>query len=52
MFVVLEKKSITVGDDTIEAEGLSEGFENFKNTSAKAVKKLVTKLQKNPVSQL
>ena len=42
------KKSMTVSDNTIKAEGLSSFFENFGKLSDKAGKKLATNVLKNP----
>ena len=42
------KKSMTVSDNTIEAEGLSSFFKNLGKLSAKAGKKLATNVLKNP----
>ena len=42
------KKSLTVNDITIQAEGLSSFFKNLGNYSAKAGKKLATIVLKNP----
>ena len=45
---VIEKKSVTVSDNTIQAEGLSCFFKNLGRISAKAGKKLLTNVLKNP----
>ena len=42
------KKSMTVSDDTIKAEGLSSFFKILGKISAKAGKKLATNVLKNP----
>ena len=42
------KKSMTVSDNTIEAEGLGSFFKNLGKISAKAGKKLATNALKNP----
>ena len=42
------KKSMTVSDNTIKAEGLSSFFKNLGMISAKAGKKLATNVLKNP----
>ena len=42
------KKSMTVSDNTIEAEGLGNFFKNLGKISAKAGKKLATNVLKNP----
>ena len=42
------KKSMTVSDNTIKAEGLSSFFKNLGKISAKAGKKLATNVLKNP----
>ena len=42
------KKSMTVSDDTIKAEGLGSSFRNFGKFFAKAGKKLATNALKNP----
>ena len=42
------KKSMTVSDSTIKAEGLSSFFKNLGKISAKAGKKLATNVLKNP----
>ena len=42
------KKSMTVSDNTIKAEGLSSFFKNLGKLSAKAGKKLATNVLKNP----
>ena len=42
------KKSMTVSDKTIKAEGLSSFFKNLGKISAKAGKKLATNVLKNP----
>ena len=42
------KKSMTVSDNTIKAEGLSSFFKNLGKLSAKAGKKLTTNILKNP----
>ena len=42
------KKSMTVSDYTIKAEGLGSFFKNFGKVSAKAGKKLATNVLKNP----
>ena len=42
------KKSMTVSDNTIKAEGLGSFFENLGKLSAKAGKKLATNVLKNP----
>ena len=42
------KKSMTVSDNTIKAEGLGSFFKNFGKISAKAGKKLATNVIKNP----
>ena len=46
------KKSMTVSDSTIKAEGLSSFFKNLGNISAKAGKKLATNVLKNPARAL
>ena len=46
------KKSMTVSDNTIKAEGLSSFFKNLGKISAKAGKKLATNVLKNPGSAL
>ena len=46
------KKSITVGDNTIKAEGLSSFFKNWGKISARAGKKLATNVLKNPARAL
>ena len=43
-----EKKSMTVSDNTIEAEGLSDFFKNFGKSSVKISKKLAKIVLKNP----
>ena len=42
------KKSMTVSDNTIKAEGLGSFFKNLGKISAKAGKKLATNVLKNP----
>ena len=42
------KKSVTVSDNTIKAEGLGSFFRNLGKISAKAGKKLATNVIKNP----
>ena len=42
------KKSMTVSDNTIKAEGLCNFFKNLGKISAKARKKLATNVLKNP----
>ena len=42
------KKSLTVSDNTIKAEGLGSFFKNLGKISAKAGKKLATNVLKNP----
>ena len=42
------KKSMTVSDNTIEAEGLGDFFKNLGKVSSKAAKKLATNALKNP----
>ena len=42
------KKSLTVSDNTIEAEGLGSFFKNLGKISAKAGKKLAKKVLSNP----
>ena len=42
------KKSMTVSDNTIEAEGLSSFFKNLGKLSAKAGNKIATNVLKNP----
>ena len=42
------KKSMTVSDNTIKAEGLSSFFKNLGKISAKAGKKLASNVLKNP----
>ena len=42
------KKSMTVSDNTIKAEGLGNFFKNLGKISAKAGKKLATNVLKNP----
>ena len=42
------KKSMTVSDNTIKAEGLGSSFKNLGKVSAKAGKKLATNALKNP----
>ena len=42
------KKSMTVSDNTIKAEGLGSFFKNLGKISAKAGKKLATNILKNP----
>ena len=42
------KRSMIVTDNTIKAEGLSSFFKNLGKLSAKAGKKLATKVLKNP----
>ena len=42
------KKSMTVSDNTIKAEGLGSFFKNLGKTSAKAGKKIATNALKNP----
>ena len=42
------KKSMIVSDNTIQAEGLGDFFKNLGKLSAKAGKKLVTNVLKNP----
>ena len=42
------KKSMTVSDNTIKAEGLGSFFKNLGKVSAKAGKKLATNVLKNP----
>ena len=42
------KKSMTVSDNTIKAEGLSSFFKSLGKISAKAGKKLATNVLKNP----
>ena len=42
------KKSMLVSDNTIKAEGLGKFFKNLGKASAKAGKKLATKVLKNP----
>ena len=44
------KKSMTVSDNTIKAEGLGSFFKKLGKTSAKASKKLATNALKNPAS--
>ena len=46
------KKSMTVSDDTIKAEGLSSFFKNSGKISAKAGKKIATNVLKNPARAL
>ena len=46
------KKSMTVSDSTIKAEGLSSFFKNLGKISAKAGKKLATNVLKNPARAL
>ena len=46
------KKSMTVSDSTIKAEGLSSFFNNLGKISAKAGKKLATNVIKNPARAL
>ena len=43
-----QKKSMTVSDNTIQAEGLRSFFKNLGRISAEAGKKLATKTLKNP----
>ena len=43
---------MTVSDDTIKAEGLSSFLKNLRKISAKAGKKLATKIIKNPARAL
>ena len=45
---MIEKKSMTVSDKTIQAEGLSRFFKNLGKVSAKAGKKLLTNVLKTP----
>ena len=42
------KKSMTVSDNTIKAEGLGDFFRNLGKVSSKAAKKLATNALKNP----
>ena len=42
------EKSLFVDDNTIQAKGLSNVFERCRKLSTKAVKKLLTKVIKNP----
>ena len=42
------KKSMIVSDNTIQAEGIGDFFKNLGKLSAKAGKKLATKVFKNP----
>ena len=42
------KKSMTVSDNTIKAEGLGDIFKNLGKVSSKAAKKLATNALKNP----
>ena len=46
------KKSMTVSDNTIKAEGFFSFFKNLGNISAKAGKKLATNVLKNPARAL
>ena len=45
---VIEKKSMTVSDNTLKAEGLGSFFENVGKISAKAGKKLAKNVIGNP----
>ena len=42
------EKTMTLGDNTIQAEGLGSFFKNFGRMSGKAGKKLSTDVSKNP----
>ena len=46
------KKSMTVSDNTIKAEGLGSFFKNLGKISSKAGKKLATNVLKNPGAAL
>ena len=46
------KKSMTVSDDTIKAEGLSSFFKNLGKISAKAGEKIATNVSKHPAQAL
>ena len=46
------KKSMTISDDTIKAEGLSSFFKSLGKISAKACKKLANNVLKNPARAL
>ena len=48
MFDELAEKSMTVCNNTAQAEGLSMFFKKVGKTSAKAGKMLLTKIKKNP----
>ena len=48
MWYVIEKKSIIVSDNTIQAEGLGDVFKNLGKISAKAGKKLAKSVLGNP----
>ena len=45
---VIEKKTMIVSDNTIQAEGLGSFFKNLGKISSKAGKKLATNVLKNP----
>ena len=45
---VIEKKSMTVFDNTLQTEGFCNFFKNLGRSSAKTDEKLATKVIKNP----
>ena len=49
---VIEKKSMTVSDNTIKAEGLVSFFKKLGKISAKASKKILTNVLENPGAAL
>ena len=48
MLFVIEKKSMIVSDNTIQAEGLGDFFKKLGKVSSRAAKKLATNALKNP----